>query len=182
VSGPARAQPLRGEFRYRHPIEVRFVDTDALGHVNNAVYFSYLEAARAGYHAFVTGSAFGSGPDAHRTTFFIAEARIVYRSPARFGEPLTCACRVSWAGRSSFGLEYRVEAGASPLGEPRIVADGATVQVFFDLERGRVIRIPAELRARMEAYEGRALPVRGAADGATPDVAELAPTPQDPAT
>jgi acyl-CoA thioester hydrolase len=155
VSGPARAQPPQGEFRCRHPIEIRFVDTDALGHVNNAVYFSYFEAARAGYHALVTGSPFGSGPDAQRTTFVIAEARIAYRSQARFGEPLTCACRVSWAGRSSFGLEYRVDAGASPLGE---------------VERGRIIRIPPELRARMEAYEGRVLPPRGAVDSVTPGV------------
>jgi acyl-CoA thioester hydrolase len=162
VTGALRAQPLAGEFRYRHPIEVRFVDTDALGHVNNATYFSYFEAARAGYHALVTGAAFGSGPDAHRTTFVIAEARIVYRSPALFGEPLTCSCRVSWVGRSSFGLEYRIDADASPLGEGRVVADGSTVQVFYDLETGRVIRIPPELRARMEAFEGRPLPSRSA--------------------
>jgi acyl-CoA thioester hydrolase len=162
VPGPARAQPLDGEFRYRHPIEIRFVDTDALGHVNNAVYLSYFEAARAGYHGAITGHAFGTGPDADRATFVIAEARIAYRSPALFGEPLTCACRASWTGRSSFGLEYVVEAGASSLGEARVVADGATVQVFYDLATGRVIRIPAELRARMDAFEGRQLPPRAA--------------------
>ena len=160
MAGPARAQPLGGEFRFRHPIEIRFVDTDALGHVNNAVYFSYFEAARAAYHGAITGHAFGTGPDAEQATFVIAEARIVYRSPARFGEPLTCACRASWAGRSSFGLEYVIEAGASPLGEARVVADGATVQVFYDLTSESVIRIPAELRARMEAFESRSLPPR----------------------
>jgi acyl-CoA thioester hydrolase len=162
VAGPARAQPLGGPFRYRHPIEIRYVDTDALGHVNNAVYFSYFEAARAGYYAAIAGHAFGTGPDADRATFVIAEARIVYRSPALFGEPLTCACRVSWASRSSFGLEYLVEVGSSPLGQSRVVADGSTVQVFYDLESARVIRIPAELRARMDAFEERVLPARPA--------------------
>ena len=166
MTGSVRAQPIGGEFRYRHAIEIRFVDTDALGHVNNATYFSYFEAARAGYYALVTGSPFGSGPDAHRTTFVIAEARIDYRSPARFGQPLTCACRVSWAGRSSFGLEYLVEVAASPLGTARVVADGATVQVFYDLTSERVVRIPAELRERMEAFEGRPLPSRGLSAGA----------------
>jgi acyl-CoA thioester hydrolase len=33
-------------FRFVHPIEVRFRDLDALGHVNNAVYLTYLESAR----------------------------------------------------------------------------------------------------------------------------------------
>jgi len=36
----ARRRPLEGAFRYRHPIEIRYSDTDALGHVNNAVYCS----------------------------------------------------------------------------------------------------------------------------------------------
>jgi acyl-CoA thioester hydrolase len=153
-----RAQPLEGEFRYRHPIEVRFVDTDALGHVNNATYFSYFEAARAGYYAAIAGAAFGRGPDASRSTFVIAEARIAYRSPALFGEPLVCACRVAWVGASSFGLEYRIDAEASPYGSARLVADGSTVQVFYDLPSGRVRRIPPELRERMESFEGRSLP------------------------
>ncbi len=46
----ARSRPLDGDFRYRHPIEIRYNDTDALGHVNNAVYFSYFEMARSGYY------------------------------------------------------------------------------------------------------------------------------------
>jgi acyl-CoA thioester hydrolase len=165
VTGTLRARPLEGEFRYHHPIEIRFVDTDALGHVNNATYLSYFEAARAGYHAAIAGAAFGRGPDAPRTTFVIAEAHIAYRSPALFGEPLACSCRVAWAGASSFGLEYRIDAEASPYGGARLVADGSTVQVFFDLPSGRVRRIPPELRERMEAFEGRPLPAR--AGGAT---------------
>ena len=77
-----------GPFRYRHPIEVRYVDTDGLGHVNNATYLSYFEAARAGYYAKATGHPFGTGPDAARQTFVIAEAHIAYRAPAFFGEPI----------------------------------------------------------------------------------------------
>ena len=56
-----RRTRIEGEFRFEHPIEVRFVDTDAFGHVNNAVYLSYFEAARAGYYAEVTGTPFGTG-------------------------------------------------------------------------------------------------------------------------
>ena len=91
MSGAARSRPLLGEFRYRHPIEIRYVDTDALGHVNNAVYFSYFEASRAGYYQQMSGHAFGTGPDADRRTFVIAEAHITYRQPALFGEPLSCS-------------------------------------------------------------------------------------------
>ena len=156
----SRHARIDGEFAYAHPIEIRYGDTDALGHVNNAVYLSYLEAARGGYYAAVTGHAFGTGPDAERRAFVIAEARIVYRSPARFGEPLTCWCRVGWLGRSSFGLEYRVVAQDSPIGVARTVAEGSTVQVFFDLASGRIVRIPGDLVGSLKAYEGRDLPAR----------------------
>ena len=155
-----RRQPVEGDFRYEHPIEVRFVDTDALGHVNNAVYLSYFEAARAGYYAAVAGAPFGTGESAGERTFVIAEAHVVYRTPAFFGEQLLVGCRFAWTGRSSFGLEYRVRAEASALGEARVVADGATTQVMFDLGRNRVMRVPPDLLAMFEEYEGLPIPRR----------------------
>jgi len=163
MANAARSRPLEGEFPYRHSIEIRYVDTDALGHVNNATYFSYFEAARAGYYEQVSGHPFGTGPDADTKTFVIAEAHITYRQPALFGEPLFCSCRVAWVGRSSFGLEYHVEVEASSIGKARTIADGSTVQVFYDLTTGSVMRMPSDLLARITAFEGRDLPSRAAA-------------------
>lgn len=156
----ARRDPVKGEFVYEHPMEVRFVDTDAFGHVNNAVYLSYFEAARAGYYLAVTGAPFGTGESAAERTFVIAEAHVVYRAPAFFGEKLIVGCRFDWTGRSSFGLAYRVRAEASVVGAARVVADGESVQVMFDLTRGRAMRMPADLLAQFEAYEGRSIPRR----------------------
>ena len=156
----ARTRPLDGEFRYRHPIEIRYNDTDALGHVNNAVYFSYFEMARGGYYTTVAGHPFGTGPDAQARTFVIAEAHITYRQPAFYGEALYCGVRVGWVSRSAFSFEYRMEIPASDLGEARVVADGSTVQVFYDLERARPMRTPASLVADLSDYEGRDFPPR----------------------
>jgi len=157
--GTRRAH-VEGEFAYEHPVEVRFVDTDAFGHVNNAVYLSYFEAARAGYYAAVTGIPFGTGESAGERTFVIAEAHVVYRSPAFFGERLVVGCRFDWTGFSSFGIAYRIRAEESALGPARVVADGETVQVFYDLARGRPMKVPADLLAQFEAYEKRAIPRR----------------------
>jgi acyl-CoA thioester hydrolase len=159
-----RRGPVTGEFRYEHPIEVRFVDTDAFGHINNAVYLSYFEAARAGYYAAVAGAPFGTGEHAGERTFVIAEATVVYRAPAFFGERLLVGVRFSWTGRTSFGLEYRVRAEASPVAPARVVADGASTQVMFDLARNRVMRVPADLLEMFEAYEGRPIPRRSGRD------------------
>jgi acyl-CoA thioester hydrolase len=157
-----RPRPVEGDFRYRHRIEIRYGDTDALGHVNNATYFSYFEMARGGYYTAVVGHSFGTGPDADKRTFVIAEAHITYRQPAFYGEPLWCGVRVAWVGRSSFSLEYRVEVEASEIGSARVIADGSTVQVFYDLSSARAMRMPSELLAQLTAYEGHELPARGA--------------------
>jgi acyl-CoA thioesterase FadM len=108
----------------------------------------------------VTGHAFGTGPDAARTTFVVAEAHVTYREPAFFGERLACEARVAWASRSSFGLEYRVVSEGGPLAPGRLIADGGTTQVMYDVARGRPARIPAEWVAAMEALEGRPVPRR----------------------
>ncbi len=156
----ARRGHFDGEFRYEHPIEVRFVDTDAFGHINNAVYLSYFEAARAGYYATVIGVPFGTGARAAEHTFVIAEAGILYRAPAFFGERLFVGCRFAWTGRSSFALEYLVRAEESVVAAARVIAEGTTVQVMFDLERNRISRVPADLIEKFEVYEGRAIPLR----------------------
>jgi acyl-CoA thioester hydrolase len=149
-----RPTRLAGEFQFEQPVEVRFVDTDAFGHVNNAVYLSYFEAARAGYYAKVMGVPFNSGGLASEHAFVIAEARISYRAPAYFGETLLVGCRFAWTSRSSFGLTYRIRAEASGLAPARLVADGETVQVMYDLGRSRISRVPADLVARFEEFEG----------------------------
>jgi acyl-CoA thioesterase FadM len=71
--------------------------------------------------------------------------------------------RVGWLSRSSFNLEYRLEVSASALGTARVIADGSTVQVFYDLRRGRPMRTPPDLMHALSAYEGRALPSRASA-------------------
>lgn len=88
----------------------------------------------------------------------IAEAHIAYRSPALFGEPIVCECRVSWASRSAFGLEYRIVSEGGPVGPARLVADGETTQVMFDLRTNRVGRMSPELLGAIERFEGRPIP------------------------
>ena len=155
-----RAEAISGDFAYEHQVEVRFVDTDAFGHVNNATYLSYFEAARAGYYAKVAGQPFMTGARGSADMFVIAEARITYRAPAFFGETLLVGCRFTWASRTSFGLEYLVRAEESVVGPARVVADGETVQVMFDGARNRVTRVPPDLVEMFERFEGHPIPRR----------------------
>jgi acyl-CoA thioesterase FadM len=87
---------------------------------------------------------------------------VVYRAPAFFGETLIVACRVVWASRSSFGLEYRVDAPHSQVAGARLIAHGTSSQVMFDIKAERVGRVPMDLLALIGRHEGGAVPQRPA--------------------
>src|SRR3972149_5099153 len=78
---PADARALPGEFRFRRHIEVRFADTDAMGHVNNASYLTYCEIARAAYYEAVTGHPLPLGTHGASEGMILAEARHSFRDP-----------------------------------------------------------------------------------------------------
>lgn len=125
--------------------QVRFADTDALGHVNNAVYLNYLEVARVDYLQKVL-----SRQDVKDFGVILARCEIDYKSPAFHHETLRVGCRVIELGGSSINMEYRVEDKKTG----RLVALAKTVLVTYDYALGRPVRIPQELREKMEAYDG----------------------------
>jgi acyl-CoA thioester hydrolase len=131
-------------FRFSTELEVRWRDVDALGHVNNAVYFTYLEQARVHY---VRELALAS-PSPHSIGFILAEASCVYRSPLRLAEHVTILARVSDLGSSSFTLEYRV------MGmDERLAATARTIQVCYDYDAGHPMPMPRNWREAILAFE-----------------------------
>jgi acyl-CoA thioester hydrolase len=136
-------------FTFRTPIEVRFRDIDALGHVNNAVYLTYFEMARSAYLQALSGRTF----EAREFGIVIAEARCRYRSPAFYGERLIAEVATSSIRSRSFELRYRLISEK----DGRLVADGMTVQVAFDQAAGRAVALPARFHEAMERFEGRSI-------------------------
>jgi acyl-CoA thioester hydrolase len=132
------------DFKVKVPVQVRFRDTDAMGHVNNAVYHSYLEYARMKYFEQVTGLR-----DYRRADFILARVELDYRSPVVVGEELEVGVRCSALRRTSFELAYRVV----EKGSGRLVAEGRTVQACYDYARGRVKRLDEEQRRAIAEFE-----------------------------
>jgi acyl-CoA thioester hydrolase len=130
--------------RFTTRIDVRFRDIDAVGHVNNAVYLTYLEQARLAYWMKLTGKA-----DLKAIDIILARVEIDYRSPVAFGESVDVAVRCVSMRRSSCLLELRLTEGKSG----RLVAEARNVVVYFDYASGRSRPIPEELRARVRAQD-----------------------------
>lgn len=127
---------------FTHRIEVRFRDCDPLGHVNNAVYLSYLEAARFSWWRRVFGP---EGFTAHG--FIIARIEIDYRKPAMPADRLLVRLRVDAIGTSSFTLRYEI----ANTRTRELIAEAKSVQVAYDYKAARSTPISADLRARLEA-------------------------------
>ena len=157
VSVPEDPRDLPGEFCFRRAIEVRFADTDAMGHVNNAAYLTYCEIARAAYYEAVTGQPLPLGAHGASEGMILAEARIAFRAPAFYGEVLTIEARVGHVGRTSFTQEFRLTAPESRYGRARLVAVSESTQVMYDYVREMPIPVSPELAAAMERFEGRPL-------------------------
>jgi acyl-CoA thioester hydrolase len=135
------------DFRHRTTLPVRFRDIDAFAHVNNAVFFSYVEQARIRYLLDVLQP----GVDFDRLPLILARVELDYRSPIAFGEDVTVETRVDRVGRSSFGMSHRMVAGP----EGRLVGDVHTVLVTYDYSVARSMPVPEDWRERFAAHEGR---------------------------
>jgi len=137
------------EFTVVHEIVPRFRDTDAMGHINNAIYVTYLEVARQVYWARLDQHS-----DYRRVPFILAHVSIDFRSEALVSEVLEAGIRLDWIGNRSFSFAYRIWEKTSG----RTVAEASTVQVCYDYGARKTLPVPEELRRSFESFEGRAVP------------------------
>jgi acyl-CoA thioester hydrolase len=120
------------EFPFVHRERVRFRDCDSLGHVNNAVYSTYLEQARMGMLGGLS-------------EFILARVEIDFRAELRAGEEVEVRSRCSRVGTKSFELEHELRT------DGRVVAEARSVLVAYDYALGRSVEVPDALRARLLA-------------------------------
>jgi acyl-CoA thioester hydrolase len=132
-------------YRFARPRAVEFRNVDAAGHVNNAVYLTYLETERIAYLVEVLGPEF-----AYELSLILAHVTLDYRSPAHFPETLEIGTRVSGVGTKSFAMEHVIRGD-----DGRLVLEASTVLVAYDYEADAPMAVPEDWRARLDAYEER---------------------------
>jgi len=116
-----------------------------MGHVNNAVYLTYLEQTRFSHWRSLWG--FGSPQmPAGMPGVILARVECDYRRPAKYGDTLEIRMRVAEIGRSSFRYEYEIVDV-----EGRTVLTAKTVQVMYDYEREKPVPVPDNIRALLSA-------------------------------
>ena len=90
---------------FEYPLEIRWGDMDALGHVNNVIYFRYFEQARAAWLASIgeegTINCADQGP-------LIITADATYLKPVVYPAQLLIRMLGEAPGRSSFVVRYEI--------------------------------------------------------------------------
>jgi acyl-CoA thioester hydrolase len=125
-------------FVYRD--QVRFRDLDAMGHVNNAVFLTYIESAR---FAFLEHLGAAGGVD--NMPIIVARIEIDFRAPVSLGDEIEIAVRATRFGDKSFDLEHELRVGET------LVAEAKTVLVTYDYAERRPVEIPAAWREKLAA-------------------------------
>lgn len=128
---------------FTHTLTVRFRDLDALNHVNNSVYLTYLEETRIAYMA---ARQVGGLTNPEQGTI-LAHCEIDYRRPALLADTLRIELGIGSIRHSSFEFTYRVIRQA----DEQLIAQAMTVQVCYNYRLGTPIRIPGDLLQLLQA-------------------------------
>lgn len=114
------------------PLQLRYGDTDALGHVNNAVFASFAEVGRI---------AFVKEVNLPIANFILARIAMDFRRQVYLLDDVTMTTEISHVGNSSITFTQVVYANGE------VAAEIEAVAVWFDFETQRPTRVPNEVRA-----------------------------------
>ena len=121
-------------------IAIRWGDMDAMGHVNNTVYFRYMEQARIGWF-----DALVPGEEAWKSAgIVIANASCNFKRPINYPGTVEVRLLAGAPGGSSVPTFYELRV------EDELYADGAATVVFIDMRSQKPIRIPEAIRGLLK--------------------------------
>lgn len=124
-------------------IPIRWGDMDAMGHVNNTVYFRYMEQTRISWFDTLLPRTGAKRP----VGIVVASAACNFRRAMTYPGTVEIRLFVGTLGGSSVPTTYELRVDDDPLP----YADGAAVVVFIDAQKQTPVRIPAALREHLEA-------------------------------
>lgn len=134
---------MGGAYRFESRQALRWVDVDAAGVVNHAIWFTLIEQARFEYFARL-GLLHGEVPP-----FLLGATSARYERPGKFGMEIVVAARTTRLGGKSFDMEYAARLNST--GETLVAITATLVWVDAQLQSSE---IPAEARRVIAKFEG----------------------------
>jgi acyl-CoA thioester hydrolase len=134
------------EFKFYHPIEVRYGDLDPQGHLNNARYLTYMEQARIQY---IKHLGLWKGESFMDMGVILADIHITFHAPVQFGQAVRVGVRVTRLGHKSMDMFHVIEDAESG----QELASGTAVLVAYDYHSSRSVPILDEWRQVISDFE-----------------------------
>lgn len=122
---------------HRSRIAIRWGDMDALGHVNNTVYFRYLEQARIEWM-----EKMGNAIDRAQGPVLVS-AQCSFLRQLKYPGDVEVYCYIGAVGRSSFETTYEIRRVDVP---DVIFAEGAAKLVWIDFKQEKSVSLPDAIR------------------------------------
>ena len=134
--------PQRSSFLHFRAVQTRWMDNDALGHVNNVTYYSYFDTV---VNLYLLGPC---ALDIHKSPIIalMAETGCRFRASFAYPDAIEAGLRVGELGRSS----VRWELGLFANGEDQARVHGFMVHVFVDRLSQRPVPIPVAMRTALQ--------------------------------
>ena len=130
---------LLADFPVLYKVPVQWGDQDAFGHVNNTVHIRWFETGRVAY---LRAAGWDTTLRSKNIGPILASITCHYRRQVTFPDTVVIGSRVAEMGRTKCTIEHALFSKR----EQAIVADGISIVVMFDYQKGRPVRIPDELR------------------------------------
>lgn len=128
---------------------VHWGDQDLFGHVNNVVYFRWLETARVAYLDRIGLARLHGKEDLGP---ILAAIGCNFRRQINFPDTVQIGTRVTRIGNTSMTVEHAIWSTAQA---GQLCADGTSTVVIFDYPSQRPVRVPDDIRAKIEKLEGK---------------------------
>lgn len=146
------------EFNIWVKIQMRFCDTDMMGHINNVSMIAFLETARVQYMNKLRELAQKKNIATNVFSVILAEITCVYRNQLFLHDDLEIGIRIPFFMKKSFPFDYIVVA-KNRSDHTRKIVEAQSVQVFFDYSENRTLEIPREFIELASELEEREIPV-----------------------
>jgi acyl-CoA thioester hydrolase len=135
---------MDGNKVFETQITVRFRDLDALGHVNNAVFFTYFEEGRKRFFQNVFHLKKPS-----QFNFILARITCDFLRPVQMDNAPVLRMDVSGIGEKSFHFRYELAEKSDPS---LIYARGESVQVCYDYKIQQTVNVAGEFREKLAEF------------------------------
>ncbi len=128
-------------------LEVKYRDTDSMGHVSSPVYYEYIQHAYVKYmHTLL------AIPFSEKLPQIMVKTSCEYIAPAVLCDRLRVTCSVTDFGNKSFGMQYDIY--QENKDERKLIAKGTSKHVCFDYHFNKSVPVPEEMKTRVLNFQG----------------------------